>query len=93
MVSKKLQNNSIRQYKLEERSYMAKRMITVPRRTARLIKCMKKDTISYPENVKLLKKHLIQYVGDVKFKDCNNMGEILETILAFVKRNYLDITS
>ena len=28
MVSKKLQNNSIRQYKLEERSYMAKRMIT-----------------------------------------------------------------
>jgi aspartate carbamoyltransferase regulatory subunit len=93
MVSKKLQNNSIRQYKLEERSYMAKRMITVPRRTARLIKCMKKDTISYPENVELLKKHLIQYVGDVKFKDCNNMGEILETILAFVKRNYLDITS
>ena len=92
MVSKKLQNNSIRQYKLEERSYMAKRMITVPRRTTRLIKCMKKDTISYPENVELLKSHLIQYVGDVKFKDCNNMGEILETILEFVKRNYLDIT-
>ena len=54
---------------------------------------MKKDTISYPENVELLKIHLIQYVGDVKFKDCQNMGEILETILAFVKRNYLDITS
>lgn len=93
MVSKKLQNDSIRQYKIEERSYMAKRMITTPRRTLRLIKCMKNDSISYPENVTLLKKHLIQYVGDVKFKDCTNMGEILETILAFVKRNYLDIST
>ena len=54
---------------------------------------MKNDTISYPDNVALLKKHLIQYVGDVKFKDCNNMGEILETILDFVKRNYLDISN
>ena len=93
MVSKKLQNDSIRQYKLEERSFMAKRMITAPRRTARLIKCMKADSISYPENVELLKEHLIKYVGDVKFKDCQNMGEILETILAFVKRNYLDISN
>ena len=55
------------------------------------MKCMKNDTISYPENITLLKKHLIQYVGDVKFKECKNMGEILETILEFVKRNYLDI--
>ena len=93
MVGKKLQNDSINQYKIEERSFMAKRMITAPRRTARLIKCMKADTISFPDNVALLKKHLIQYVGDVKFKKCRNMGEILETILAFVKRNYLDISN
>ena len=93
MVGKKLQNSSIQQYKVEERSFMAKRIITSPKRTARLIKCMKNDTISYPDNVALLKKHLIQYVGDVKFKDCNNMGEILETILDFVKRNYLDISN
>ena len=51
------------------------------------------DTISFPENVERLKQDLIKYVGDVKFKDCNNMGEIIETILAFVKRNYLDITN
>ena len=54
---------------------------------------MKSDTISYSENIALLKKHLLQYVGDVKFKDCKNMGELLETILAFVKRNYLDISN
>jgi hypothetical protein len=93
MVGKKLENSSIQQYKVEERSFMAKRVITSPKRTARLIKCMKNDTISFPENIELLKKHLIQYVGDVKFKECKNMGEILETILAFVKRNYLDISN
>ena len=93
MVGKKLQNDSILQYKIEERSFMAKRMISAPRRTKRLIKCMKADTISFPENVALLKKQLIKYVGDIKFKDCKNMGEILETILAFVKRNYLDISN
>ncbi|WP_091897713.1 hypothetical protein [Polaribacter sp. KT25b] len=91
MVSKKLQNSSINQYKIEERSFMAKRMITAPRRTEWLLNCMKNDTISYPENVALLKNQLIKYVGDVKFKECTNMGEILEVILSFVKRNYLDI--
>ena len=93
MVSKKLDNNSIQQYKVEERSFMAKRMIAAPRRATRLIKCMKQDSISFPDNIQLLKKHLIKYVGDVKFKDCENMGEILETILDFVKRNYLDISN
>ncbi|MBT6082042.1 MAG: hypothetical protein HOH06_03500 [Polaribacter sp.] len=91
MVNRKLDNNSIMQYKLEERSFMAKRMITSPRRASRLIKCMKNDTLSFPDNVQLLKKHLIKYVGDVKFKECTNMGEILETILVFVKRNYQDV--
>jgi hypothetical protein len=40
----------------------------------------------------LLRKQLVKYVGDVNFKKCENMGEILETILAFVKRNYLNIS-
>lgn len=93
MVGKKLQNSSIEQYKVEERSFMAKRIISTPKRTLHLIQCMKADTLSFPENIKLLKKHLIQYVGDVKFKECENMGEILETILDFVKRNYLDISN
>ena len=91
MVNKKLDKNSITQYKLEERSYMAKRIISSPRRATSLIRCMKSDTISFPNNVQLLKKHLIKYVGDVKFKECNNMGDILETILIFVKRNYQDV--
>ena len=93
MVGRKLQNSSIEQYKIEERSFIAKRMITSPNRTSKIIECMKNDFISKPENIEQLKKELIAYVGDVKFKECKNMGEILETILAFVERNYLDISN
>lgn len=93
MVSRKLQNNSIRQYKVEERSFMAKRMITSPKRTAHLINCMKNHTLSFPENIDLLKKQIAEYTSDVKFNDCTNMGEILETILSFVTHNYLDISN
>jgi hypothetical protein len=91
MVNRKLDNNSINQYKLEERSFMAKRIISSPRRASNLIECMKNDSISFDHNIQLLKKQLIKYVGDVKFKECQNMGDILETILVFVKRNYQDV--
>ncbi len=93
MVGKKLENSSVNQYKIEERSYIAKRMISSPDRIQHIIRCMKQDTISFPEHVERLKQDLIEYVGDVEFKKCENMGEILETILIFVKRNYLDISS
>lgn len=92
MIHQKLKNSSIIQYKIEERSFMAKRMITQPKRISSLLHCMKNDTISFPENVAKLKKQVEGYTGDVKFKNCNSMGEILETILSFVKRNYLDIS-
>jgi aspartate carbamoyltransferase regulatory subunit len=93
MVGKKLENSSVNQYKIEERSYIAKRMISSPDRIHHIIRCMKQDTISFPKHVERLKQDLIDYVGDVEFKKCQNMGEILETILIFVKRNYLDISS
>ena len=93
MVGKRLQNSSIEQYKIEERSYIAKRMISSPDRIQHIVRCMKHDAISFPHHIERLKKDLIGYVGDVEFKKCQNMGEILETILIFVKRNYMDISS
>mgnify|MGYP000418640128 CR=1 FL=1 len=93
MVGKRLQNSSIEQYKIEERSYIAKRMISSPDRIQHIVRCMKQDSISFPHHIELLKKGLIDYVHDVEFKKCKNMGEVLETILIFVKRNYLDISS
>ena len=93
MVENKLQNSSIEQYKIEERSIMSKRMISFNDRITELITCIKNDVISYPENIENLKLEVAKYTKDVSFKKCQNMGEILENILAFVKRNYLDMSS
>lgn len=93
MVNEKLQRSSIRQYKVEERSFMAKRMITSPKRMGNLMNCMKNDVISHPENVSKLRKQIRDYTNDDKFSECKNMGEILETILDYVKRNYLNISN
>ncbi len=91
MVLKKLQPTSIDQYKVEERSIIAKRMISSYDRITELIGCMKNDVISYHDHIERLKKEVGVFTNDTAFKKCKNMGEILETILVFVKRNYLDI--
>lgn len=93
MVNEKLARSSIRQYKIEERSYMAKRMITSPKRIESLMQCMKKDTISSAENIIKLKKQIGDYANEAAFKNCKNMGEILQTILTYVKHNYLNISN
>jgi len=91
LVSKKLQKSSIEQYKLEERSIVAKRMLSSYNRIIALIDCMKNDTISFDKNVEMLKFQIQDFTHDMEFKKCESMGEIVETALDFVKRNYLDI--
>jgi len=88
MVDESLDKQSVSQYKEEERSALAKRLISTGNRTKRLMKCMKNDFISTPENIEMLKKDLIDYTHDKDFKDCNNMGEILHVVFNFVVRNY-----
>ena len=93
MVESKLQTSSIEQYRIEERSIVSKRMISSIDRITELISCMKSDTISYKNNIENLKEEIGKYTNDASFKKCESMGEILETILAFIKRNYLDIST
>jgi DNA-binding protein H-NS len=90
LVENHLVESSILQYKREERSQVAKRMITSQRRFKLLIKSMKKDNISTQENVTQLKTELVNFTNDRDFKKAKTMGHILETALAFVKRNYLE---
>jgi BMFP domain-containing protein YqiC len=80
------------QYKIEERSIVAKRIISSGTRIKRLISSVKIDEISLPENVELLKGELQDFTHDVEFKKCKNMGEVLATALDFVKRNYEDVS-
>ncbi len=92
LVSNRLRDNSIEQYREEERAVLAKRIITSKNRLRRLLKCMTNDTISTEENLKSLKKQLYEYTHDMKFKRAKSMGQIVKTALDFVKRNYEDMS-
>jgi hypothetical protein len=92
LVKSKLLENSIDQYKLEERSIIAKRILSSGDRIKLLGKICKNDDISLSANIKLLKKEIYELTKDVQFKKCKTMGEILELALDFVKRNYQGVS-
>lgn len=93
LVSEIFQKESIDQYKLEERSIMAKRLLSFNDRIKGLLECMVFDTISNKENIDSLKLKIYDYTQDVKFKRSKNMGEILKNALDFVKRNYENVNT
>ena len=88
MTLELLHPSSIQQYKNEERSLLARRATSERKRLRGLLNCMKVDTISPPEKVNQLKMGLFDLTGDVNFKKSVNMGEVLQTALEFVIRNY-----
>lgn len=92
LVRSKIQSASIDQYKVEERSIVARRMISYHDRINELLDCMQADEISIPEHINKLKKDIYKYTMDVNFKKSVNMGEILRNTLDFVKRNYVDVS-
>ncbi len=88
LTSKVLEDASIEQYKREERSLLAKRATSEKKRLNELLVCMKNDTLSPPEKMKQLRKGLLDLTGDVNFKKAKNMGEILDSALDYIVRNY-----
>ena len=87
MVYDRLKPNSIEQYRKEVRSAIAKRAST-DGRLPHLLEIMKRDEISKPEHVEELKAGLHTLTYSIQFKKCESMGEILESGLNFVIRNY-----
>ncbi len=92
LVRSKLQKYSVDQYKIEERSIVAKRIISYEDRIEELIDICREDKISIPENVVMLRGQIQDFILDMQFKQCKNMGEILTLGLDFVKRNYEDVS-
>lgn len=88
MVLKKLKQNSIDQYREEIRSVLVRRTISNKTRVQNLLKVLKSDRISTPERVDELKMGLFKITKDIKFKSCQCMGDILQTVLDFVIRNF-----
>ncbi|MEO2128850.1 MAG: hypothetical protein ABGW91_11840, partial [Christiangramia sp.] len=74
LVSEKLEESSIEQYRKEERSLLAKRMINTKSRYKELIRCMINDHVSTKENVKQLRQDLYGFSKDMKFKRASTMG-------------------
>ncbi|WP_299891638.1 hypothetical protein [uncultured Lacinutrix sp.] len=93
LVSEKFQKESIDQYKIEERSIVAKRMISYNDRIEELLNCMINDSISNEAHINLLKSKIYDYTLDLKFKRSKNMGAILKNALAYVKRNYENVNT
>ncbi|WP_420319919.1 hypothetical protein [Flagellimonas sp.] len=92
LVRTKLQKHSVDQYKIEERSIVAKRIMSSGDRIKRLLDACLEDEISLDENITKLKLEIYDLAKDINFKKCNTMGEVLSLALDFVKRNYQDVS-
>ena len=92
LVRHKLLRDSVDQYKPEERSIVAKRILSSGNRIKRLRAIAKKDTISTKENTKMLRDAVLELTSDIKFKKCKTMGEVLDLALNFVRRNYQGVS-
>jgi hypothetical protein len=92
LVRHKLLRDSVDQYKLEERSIVAKRILSSGNRIKKLRNIGKTDTISTDENTKTLREHIYELTLDSNFRKCETMGEVLDLALNFVRRNYQDVS-
>jgi hypothetical protein len=92
LVREKLRRDSVDQYKLEERSIVAKRILSSGNRIKKLRAIAKTDIISTPENIAQLREHIYELTLDMEFRKCKTMGQVLDLALNFVKRNYENIS-
>ena len=92
LVREKLQKSSVDQYKVEERSIVAKRIISSEDRIEQLLDICREDQISISKNIKMLRSQIHELTLDKEFKKCATMGQVLTLGLDFVKRNYEDVS-
>ena len=93
LVSTHLKEESIEQYKVEERSIIAKRFKSTADRIEELIEIAEKDQISNTENIVRLREEIYEITHDMAIRKCATMGEILKAVLDFVIRNYEDMSA
>ena len=88
MVLEKLKPNSIEQYRKEVRSQIVKRVTSSQNRFDELISIMKKKILLRKLTLRSFRTALQKLTYDVNFKYCKTMGDIIETGIKFVLRNY-----
>jgi len=83
-----LNEDSIEQYRAEERTMMAFRMASTRSRTMDLLNIMSKDRISKPEKVQQLKQELSEHFHTTAFQKCSSMGQIVKAHLKLNLRKH-----
>jgi hypothetical protein len=78
LAQNSVSSETAEQYVKEEQSLLRKRYLNEKNEIDTLINILKNDTVSFPEYVKNLKMELGEFYKNTNFKDCENMGEILE---------------
>ena len=81
LAIEKMTPETVRQYQIEERNLIGKRIKAGKRMLKDLLDCMSKDTISTMEKKNQLKEELSTHYNNPAFLKCKNMGEIVKTSL------------
>lgn len=77
LVSKYISEASVKQYQIEERSLIRKRVRNSRHKLRDLVNYMEQDVLAPEEKVEQLKKELAAHHNSKRFDDCTTMGQIL----------------
>src|SRR5210317_272245 len=91
LVRTKLNHDSINQYKIEERSIVARRIISSGSRLQSLVRIMQSETLSLQENLERLRQEIYKFTKDSAFKRSTSMGDIMHASMRFVRQHYENV--
>ncbi len=90
LVLKNLSPDVIAQYRTEERTTMALRVIASRKRLMELLNIISKDEISENYKVKILREELNTHFGNTYFSRCKTMGELVKRQLKQMLQKHLN---
>ena len=83
-----LHKDSIIQYKIEERSIMARRIMSSGNRLRLLLEAMDQQQLSLEANIKRLKNEIFGFTQDSSFLNSDSMGQVMQSSFDYIRRNY-----
>ena len=91
VVRTKLTHDSINQYKIEERSIVARRIISSGNRINKLVKTMQLELLTLPQNLERLRNEIYKFTQDKAFLNSNSMGDIMKASFEYVRKHYENV--
>ena len=88
LVRTKLNHESINQYKIEERSIVARRITSSGNRLKKLLNIMQLDQVTITSNLKRLRNEIFKFTKDKAFLESKSMGDLMQATLNFVRFHY-----